>query len=405
MLATFGGGSSRGFGQGIGGGEFDGPIGWFAGTNSYLTTASRTVNSTNPMTYIRSRTNDFNVLTTNSNSKATAYDPITHDLWGFASGTNVQHWEYDSATDTYGNYNALTSPVSNTAYNEASVWALGGYVGYVLNNGNCNVYKKGGSGTNTSLIYLGTLSTFNTQEESLAQIGYFGVYNGYTSGNIFRLDPTNDNTIINNNAGSFAMQSQAGGDGAAWIDMKSSDRVMYSGHNATDQIKMARWNGSSVSFSTAAASNTHFGNDWADNHMGGKISIFNPSQTPNGSYNAGDIYSGYYGWLGCRGYSEIVDRGYGLNGNWQSRSAAATHGAQVIYCPYHKEWRIMVTTNNDDRTGTNSIVNISVSSSNASLNGGTSTALPSNRTVYMSNRGTASTSGNYHPQTGGIVGA
>lgn len=405
MLSTLGGGSLRSFGRGTGGPSFDGPIGWFAGTNTSGNTASRSVSSGNPMTYIRSRTNDFDVLYTNATTTSMAYDPITHDLWGFDNGTTVQQWEYDAATDTYGDWNSFTTSQTNQGYNHGSVWALGGYAGYVKNDGNCNVYKKTNSGTSTSLTYLGTLSGFNTSEESLAQIGYFGAYNCYTTGNIFRLDPTNDNTIINNGTGSFSMQSQAGGDGAAWMDMKSSDRIMYSGHNSTDQIKMARWNGSSVSFSTAAASTTHFGGDWYDNHMQGKISLFNPSQTSNGSYNAGDIYSNYYGWIGCRGSSEIIDRGYGLNGNWQSRSSAGTHGGSVLYCPYHEEWRILATTNNNNLSGTNYIIDVSVASSTNALNAGSTTNLPTTRTIYMSARGIASTSGNYHPASEGIVGA
>ena len=402
MLGTLGGGSARGMGRGLGKGRFKGPIGWFAGTNTSGNQASRAVNSSNPMTYIRSRTNDFNVLTTGSSTNATAYDPITHDLWGFDNGTTVQHWEYDDATDTFGDWNSFTTSQNNSAYNHASVWALGGYAGYVKNDGTCNVYKKSGSGTSTSLTYLGTLSGFNTSEESLAQIGYFGIYNCYDYGNLFRLNPTSDYSILN----SFSMSSLSGGDGAAWMDIRSSDRAMYSGHNATDQIKMIRWDGSNVTYSTAAASTQHFGNDWFDNHMANKVSLFNPQQqTPNGSYNVGDIYSGYYGWIGCRGYNEVLDKGYGLNGNWQSRSSGAAHAGSVIYCPHHEEWRVLATTVDDNLSGTNKILDITVNPNFAALDVGTATNLPTNRTVYMNNRGTASTSGNYHPASGGIVGA
>lgn len=405
MLGTLGGGSARGFGRGIGGGGFEGPIGWFTPTNTTGTTANRTTSSTNLMTYIRSRTNDFQVLNfTGQDTKATAYDPITHDLWAFDNSSELVNWEYDADTDQFltGYQLSVNPPTANSAYNHASVWAINGYFGYVRNDGWCNIFKKTGSGSSVGATYLGQLNGFATSEESLSQVGYFIAMNGYQSGVIGRLKPDTDYSIVN----STSLSSQSGGDGSTHMDFVSSDRLMYAGHNATDQIKMARWDGSSVSYSVAAAGNTHFGNDWHDNHMANKVALFNHSQTANSNYNAGDLYSSYYGWLGCRGNDEIVDKGYGLNGNWQSRSAAATHGLQTLYCPYHEQWRILTTNNTANASATNKIEEVYESNSTIkTLELRNAVTLSSSRTIYTDNRGTCSTAGNYHPTSGGIVGA
>ena len=400
MLVSLGGGSVRGFGRGVGGPAFDGPSGWFAPTRTAGDPASRTASSTSIVSYIRSKTDDIQVLDYIASTNSIAYDPITHDLWAFGAGTaTIINWEYNAATDSYGTGMSIGGDGVNQGYNNGSVWALGGYAGFVKNDASCRVFKKTVSGSTTSAVHIGDLQGFPTSEESLSQVGHFIAYNAYQSGAIGRLDPTNNSTIL-----SSTMFTQNGGDGSAHMDMKSSDRLFYAGHGTSNQMKMVRWDGTNVITHNTAANATRFGNDWVSNHMAGRLALLNHDETPNSNYDGGDIFNGYYGWAGSRGYSEPVYTGYGLNGNWQAAGGAPPVGTHVIYCPYKKAWRIL-TAAADNNSSNNSIFNVIESNPTVKyLSLADEVNLPV-RSIYTNNRGTASTAGNYHPESSGIVGA
>lgn len=383
-----------------GGPAFDGPSGWFAPTRTAGDPASRTAGTSSIVSYIRSKTDDIQILNNVHNTGSIAYDPITHDLWAFGGGgTNtIVNWEYNSATDSYGTGISVGGDGANQGYNNGSVWALGGYAGFVKNDGSCRVFKKTVSGSTTSAPHIGDLQGFPTSEESISQVGYFIAYNAYYSGVIGRLDPTNDSTIL-----SSTLYQQSGGDGSAHVDMKSSDRLLYAGHNNTNTMTMIRWNGTSVVSSSTAANTTRFGNGWVSNHMSGRVALLNHDENPNTPYAADDIFNGYYGWAGSRGYNEPVYTGYGLNGAWQSASGTPPTGTQVIYCPYKKAWRILTSVDNNNGSN-NSIFDVVESNSTVKyLSLANEVNLPV-RSIYTNNRGVASTSGNYHPQSSNIVG-
>ena len=382
-----------------GGAAFDGPSGWFTTTRTVGSAAERFSGGPSVVSYIRSKTDDIQVL-----NNLSATNSIAYDLWAFyGSGTTVINWEYDAATDSYNTGVNTGGDGSNSGYNLGSVWALGGYAGFVTNGGFCRVYKKINSGSSTTVDYIGNMYGFALSEESLSQVGHFISYSGYTEGSVARLDPTTDATILAGFAASGYVYTQSGGKASTHIDMKSSDRLIHAGHGTANQMRMARWNGSSVTISTTAANSTRFGNDWTSKHMAGTVAMLNHDETPNGNYSVADIFTGYYGWVGSRGYSDPVHTGYGLNGNYQSYSQAAPACNQVIYCPYKKTWRI-ITSVDINNNSNNSIYDVIENSTLKSLTLSNQVNLPV-RSIYMSNRGTASTAGNYHPQSKGIIGA